>query len=64
VRRIGEARHLTGTLSDTAEALLVDYVATEKQRREQFENRLDRSIELIKAKQEERGLWGEEFTTL
>jgi antitoxin CcdA len=61
---IREARQLTGNLSETVEALLADYVATEKQRREQFEKRLDRSIELIKAHQDEHGLWGEEFTTL
>jgi antitoxin CcdA len=61
---IREARQLTGNLSETVESLLAGYVAAEKQRREQVEKRLDRSIELIKAHQKEHGLWGEEFTTL
>jgi antitoxin CcdA len=59
-----EVRQLTGNLSETVEARLADYVATEKQRREQFDKRLDGSIELIKAHQDEHGLWREELTTL
>ena len=61
---VREARKLTGNLSETVESLLADYVAAETERHEQLEKRLDRSIELIRAHQQEHGLWGEEFTTL
>lgn len=61
---VREARLLTRNLSETVETLLADYVEAERLRRAERQRQLDTSLRLIKAHQEEHGLWGEEFSTL
>ena len=61
---VREARQLTRNLSETIETLLADYVEAELRKRADHEQRIDESIRLIQAHQEEFGLWGEEFSTL
>jgi antitoxin CcdA len=61
---VRDVRQLTRNLSETVETLLADYVAAERRKRADKEQRIDESIRLIQAHQEEYGLWGEEFSTL
>jgi len=61
---VREVRQLTRNLSETVETLLADYVEAERHKRADHERRIDESIRLIQAHQEEFGLWGEEFSTL
>ena len=61
---VRDARRLTRNLSETVETLLAEYVEAEGRKRADREQRIDESIRLIQAHQEEFGLWGEEFSTL
>jgi antitoxin CcdA len=61
---VREARQLTRNLSETVETLLADYVEAERHKRADREQRIEESIRLIQAHQDEFGLWGEEFSTL
>jgi len=61
---VREVRQLTRNLSETVETLLADYVEAERRKRADREQRIDESIRLIQAHQEEFGLWGEEFSSL
>ncbi len=61
---VRDARRLTRNLSQTVEVLLAGFVEAERRKRADREERIDESIRLIQAHQEEFGLWGEEFSTL
>jgi antitoxin CcdA len=61
---VREAGKLTSNLSDTVEHLLAELIETDAQRQAGREQRIDASLVLIQAHQEENGLWGQEFSTL
>jgi len=61
---VRDARTLTANLSETVEKLLAEYVDAEQRRRAEHESLIDETIEMAKAHYRERGLWGEEYSTL
>ncbi|HUB46880.1 MAG TPA: type II toxin-antitoxin system CcdA family antitoxin [Acetobacteraceae bacterium] len=61
---VRDACALTADLSETVEKLLADYVDAEQRRRAERESLIDETIEMAKAHYAERGLWGEEYSTL
>jgi antitoxin CcdA len=61
---VRDARRLTRNLSETVEMLLANYIDDERHRQAEHQQRLDESLRLIQAHQEEFGLWGQEFSTL